>query len=303
MKITTPILLLIFNRPSETFQVFERIRAAQPTQLFIAADGPRKNKPGEVELCAKTRSIADKIDWECEVKKLFREENLGCAKGVSTAIDWFFEHVEQGIILEDDCLPDLSFFTFCDELLNRYKNDKEIGAVCGFNNQLGISRTKYSYYFAQLFSSWGWATWADRWTKYIELPEIPDETVLNHPAIFHWKPEIIDTFNGKIDSWAYRWQYAFRKNNFLSIYPDISLIKNIGFASENAAHTKQVFWWEKYVKYGKIETLKHPPTKQINKDADTLMLQLAVLLPIGWKDRIHYKWISLKIVLTNTFTR
>lgn len=134
MQYSTPILFLIFNRPEVTFSVFERIRDVQPLYLFIAADGPRSSKPEEAELCKQTRSIVEKIDWPCVVKTLFRDENIGCAKGVSSAITWFFEQVEHGIILEDDCFPDLTFFSFCEQLLVKYNDDKEIGSICGFNN-------------------------------------------------------------------------------------------------------------------------------------------------------------------------
>ena len=153
----TPILFLIFNRPEVTFAVFEQIQKIQPKYLFIAADGPRNYK--ENELCKATRDVVQKIDWDCELKTLFRNENLGCAKNVSSAIKWFFDHVEKGIILEDDCYPDLSFFSFCEELLNYYDNNDRIMAISGFNAQLGIKRTKHSYFFAEIPLVWGWATW------------------------------------------------------------------------------------------------------------------------------------------------
>lgn len=292
--LNTPILFLIFNRLDTTRQVFAKIREAQPKQLFIAADGPRVDRSGEAEKCELTKKIVlDNIDWDCEVKTLFRDENLGCAKGVSTAITWFFEQVDRGIILEDDCLPDKSFFPFCEELLERYKDDLEIGTICGFNIQLGISRTKYSYYFSQLFSSWGWATWANRWAKYNDVPTIPDGAILNHPAIIDWKPEIVDTFNGKIDSWAYRWQYAFRQNDFINITPNVSLIENIGLGTENATNTNHSVWWKKFVKYGQITSIKHPPYKKISYNADSLFIKLATSLPIRWRDRIRYKCVIL----------
>lgn len=293
MQYSTPILFLIFNRPEVTFSVFERIRDVQPLYLFIAADGPRSSKPEEAELCKQTRSIVEKIDWPCVVKTLFRDENIGCAKGVSSAITWFFEQVEHGIILEDDCFPDLTFFSFCEQLLVKYNDDKEIGSICGFNNQLGIPRNRYSYYFARLHSSWGWATWADRWKNYNEISNKPELHILNNPAIFEWRQEIIDTFAGKIDSWAYRWQYVFRKNDFICIYPNISLIKNIGF-TEDASNTKGVRWWYKLIRYGKIDTIIHPPERKICEAADQLTIQLNMALPLSWKDRLKRRWYACR---------
>jgi hypothetical protein len=118
-----PVLFIIFNRPETTVRVFEAIRKAHPKQLFVAADGPRMGKEGEKERCEEARKIATQVDWDCEVKTLFRDENIGCGRGPAEAITWFFEHVEKGIILEDDCLPSQSFFGFCEKLLERYKND------------------------------------------------------------------------------------------------------------------------------------------------------------------------------------
>ena len=130
----TPILFLIFNRPQTTLLVFEQIKKVQPKWLFIAADGPHIEKPGEEELCNETREIVLKgIDWDCEVKTLFRSENVGCMKGPSEAINWFFGNVEQGIILEDDCLPDSSFFTYCEQLLEEYKYNEKIITIGGTN--------------------------------------------------------------------------------------------------------------------------------------------------------------------------
>src|SRR5450759_4497034 len=122
-KFETPVLFLIFNRSDTTQQVFNQIRQIKPKYLFVAADGPRLDRPVEIEKCLETKSIIQQIDWDCELKSLFSETNLGCRVGVSSAITWFFENVEQGIILEDDCLPDLSFFPYCENLLNKYKDD------------------------------------------------------------------------------------------------------------------------------------------------------------------------------------
>src|SRR5690606_34245197 len=130
-NINTPILFLIFSRQDTTRREFEAIRAAHPRQVFIAADGPRPHKEGEAERCEECRKIASEVDWPCEVHTLFREENLGCGRAVSGAITWFFEHVEEGIILEDDTLPGPGFFRFCSELLERYRHDTRVMAVSG----------------------------------------------------------------------------------------------------------------------------------------------------------------------------
>jgi hypothetical protein len=136
------------------------LAAIKPRQLFVAADGPRPEIDGEYDKCDKVRSIVDSINWECEIKTLFRESNLGCRKAVSNAISWFFQSVEEGIILEDDCLPSPSFFfTFCAEMLQRYRHDEKIMMISGNNFQNGIRRGNASYYFSQIPNIWGWATW------------------------------------------------------------------------------------------------------------------------------------------------
>ena len=160
----TPILFLVFNRPDTTSKVFQRIREIQPLKLFIAADGPRPEKEGEKEKCETVkRSVLENIDWPCEVKTLFRNNNLGCGKAVSNAITWFFQNVEEGIILEDDILPDKSFFNFCKDLLEKYRYDERIKVIGGSNihKKAGI---KDSYYFSSICRIWGWASWRRVWT-------------------------------------------------------------------------------------------------------------------------------------------
>lgn len=170
----TPILFLIFNRPETTEKIFRRIREIQPRRLFISADGPRLNKLNEEKKCAESRKIANGVDWECEVKTHFSERNLGCRLGVSSGINWFFNNVQEGIILEDDCLPDTSFFYFCTALLEHFQNNERIMHIGGVNFQDGRTRGTGSYYFSKLSHIWGWATWKRAWNKYnVDIPHYP----------------------------------------------------------------------------------------------------------------------------------
>src|SRR3989344_213807 len=150
MEFNTPILFIIFNRPATTRRVFDEIKKIKPKQFFIAADGPRLDNPEDTKNCQLTRDVVKDIDWSCEVKTLFRDKNLGCGPGPVTAINWFFDNVEEGIILEDDCLPDQSFFYFCQELLGRYRDNDRIMYIGGDNFQFGRKRGKGSYYFTDL---------------------------------------------------------------------------------------------------------------------------------------------------------
>ena len=237
-KFNTPILFLIFNRPETAMKVFEVIKKNRPSCLYIAADGPRLEKEGEKEICEKLRqNIINKIDWPCEVKTLFREKNLGCKIAVSSAIDWFFDNVEEGIILEDDCLPDDSFFYYCQELLDKYRNNFNIALISGdnfCNQKIGAA----SYYFVRVPHIWGWATWRRVWKKYdlnmLEYPNFKNDRLIkniwtNKNMQNYWVDIFDKTYNNKIDTWDYQLTFSVFLNNCLCICPNVNLVSNIGF--------------------------------------------------------------------------
>lgn len=247
-SLKTPVLFLVFNRPDTTKQVFEAIRKAKPPRLYVAADGPRISKDGEAQLVQQVRSIATNVDWDCAVKTLFRDENLGCKYAVSGAITWFFQQEEQGIILEDDCLPSQSFFWFCEELLERYKDDLRVWHISGNNFQNGVKRGESSYYFSKFNHIWGWASWANRWSDYDVEIKSYDSFIANNVLndLFEIEQDkkfwsnIFDLVNkGKIDTWDYQWTYTVWINSGLSILPNKNLVSNIGFGP-TATHTKDI---------------------------------------------------------------
>lgn len=270
----TPILFLIFNRPDTTKLVFNKIREIKPRKLFIAADGPRKNIANEFELCQKTRSIIN-IDWDCEVNKLYRDENLGCGKAVKSAIDWFFNNVNQGIILEDDCLPNNSFFIFCEKLLEKYKNNKEI-MIIGGNNFQQQKWGDSSYYFSAFSHIWGWATWKRVWDNYkFDVKELDIDNIEkvlqyyfnNKKTISYFKSIYKKMSSDKpIDTWDYQLTFSIWKNQGLSIIPNVNLVKNIGFDSR-ATHTRKKR--KKYIiKTEKFPQIVHPSTVTITTNPD-----------------------------------
>lgn len=240
---TPPVLFLIFNRPDTTQRVFDEIRVARPGRLFVAADGPRADRPEDQELCKKTRDIALEIDWDCEVKTLFREKNLGCKYAVSSAITWFFSQVDHGIILEDDCLPHQSFFPFCHELLERYKDDKRIMTITGGNYQFGQTPVHDSYYFSRFVHVWGWATWKRAWDCYDrEITAWPDvdlhDILYDRSQVKFWSG-IFDAVNGgHVNTWDFQWVLSCWIQNGLSIIPANNLISNIGMGA-GSTHTKR----------------------------------------------------------------
>ena len=171
---SVPILFIVFNRPEVTARVFEMIRKIKPEKLFIAADGPRDTINNEYENTLLVRKIVENIDWPCLINKRYSEKNLGCKIAVSSAITWFFDNVEEGIILEDDCLPNLSFFYFCRDLLERYKNTDRVKVISGTNFLSTHDKAKYDYYFSNFPQIWGWATWKRAWAEYdLQMRDYP----------------------------------------------------------------------------------------------------------------------------------
>lgn len=275
MAFQTPILFLIFNRPDTTKQVFAKIREVKPKYLYVAADGPRSHKEGEKELCEQTRKIVtDNIDWDCELVTLFREENLGCGKAVSGAITWFFENVEQGIILEDDIMVSQDFFFFCSELLQVYKDNVNVFSITGSNFQDGRRWGNESYYFTRYAYIWGWATWKRAWEKYdyemkglsdfISNKEIEKIFSRTHEQQF-WLNHFAQAKN--IDTWDFQWMFTILKNNGYSVTPNYNLTRNIGFGP-NATHTKTENTKISSFKLETISDIKHHSRVEVNVMAD-----------------------------------
>jgi hypothetical protein len=267
-----PVLFLIFNRPETTGRVFECIRQIKPARLYIAADAPRTGQPDEIEQCRQARAIAENVDWNCDLKTLYREQNLGCRQAIAGAISWFFEQEEYGVILEDDCLPDPSFFLFCKELLLRYKNDDRVGMIggnCFFPN---IIHGGLSYDFCSVSHIWGWATWRRVWKNYdADFPYWKEARNNHHKrkSLFRYLREEIyfssflsDTLFGerKINTWDVQLWFTIRTQNQLAIYPSVNLVTNIGIESPDATHKTSSSKTRKlYIPSSSISfPLKHP---------------------------------------------
>lgn len=274
--LNTPVLFLVFNRPDTTRQVFEAIREAKPPRLYIAADGPRSNKASEAEKCAEVRKIATAVDWPCQVRTLFRDQNLGCKMAVSGAITWFFEQEEQGIILEDDCLPNQSFFWFCEELLNKYKDNERIWSISGNNFQNGIKRGNASYYFSNYSHIWGWATWRRAWQHYaVQIPYWPDWSQSSEWNLLfvdkiernYWAERLNEAFENLIDTWDFQWLANIWYHKGLAINPQVNLVTNMGFGVD-ATHTTKKWNRAGNVPTQSIQEIQHPTTMKRNIEAD-----------------------------------
>ena len=247
-KLNTPVAFLIFNRPETTGRVFAEIARAKPPKLLVVADGPRASRADEAGQCAQTRAIIDRVDWDCEVLTNFADANMGCKARVASGIDWIFSQVEECIILEDDCLPEPSFFRFCEEMLVRYRDNPRVGMVSGGNLQFGRKRGQASYYFSRYTHIWGWASWRRAWQLYdrdIALwPAFRDEgwsqTFFRTPGEReYWANSFQAVFDGKLDTWDCSWTFAAFTHGLLQVAPNVNLISNIGFGPQ-ATHTHVV---------------------------------------------------------------
>lgn len=241
----TPIALLIFARPDTTERVFAAIRQGKPATLFVIADGPRPGYPDDPQRCARARAIIERVDWPCTVRTDYAETNLGHRKRVSSGLDWVFSATEEAIILEDDCVPDATFFRFCDELLEKYRDDERIAQISGINFLLGKKTLPYSYDFSRTPYTWGWATWRRAWRHYDATmhlwPLLRDEGRL--PDVFGdarsaraLRASYEKIYQGEPRIWDYQWSFACYTQSMLSVVPHVNLISNIGFGAD-ASHT------------------------------------------------------------------
>jgi hypothetical protein len=242
-----PILLITFNRPKHTEAVLKQIRKYLPKAIYIFQDGPRTNVQNDLIKCAQVKeTIINTINWNCTINTLYEDQNLGCGVGPAKAITWFFEQVNEGIILEDDCVPSNSFFPYCEELLKSYKQDKNIFMISGFNPLKKWKASSHSYIITKMGNSLGWATWKDRWNLFDYKMELwktrkSKEAIkefLNQPKYTnHFFAQFEHFFNtSHNDVWDFQWLFARWLNNGLTIVPSLNLISNIGFGP-NATHS------------------------------------------------------------------
>lgn len=274
----TPILFIIFNRPDTTQIVFEQIRKIKPQTLYVFADGPRKNRIGEEEKCKLAREIIQSVDWECNIRKIYNEENLGCKKAVSNAITWFFENEEQGIILEDDVVPNKSFFNFTSTLLEHYRYNSKVMHISG-NNFLGNKTiVDSSYYFSIYPHIWGWATWRRAWKFFDrDIKDFPayksknliQRTINNSREIKYWMKKFEKVYNNQIDTWDYQWLYTIWKNEGVCITPKHNLVTNIGFRAD-ATHTKIKNSYLANVPSIELTEFLHPGEISVAKELDKI---------------------------------
>jgi FkbM family methyltransferase len=235
----------MFRRPDTTARVLDAIRAARPKLLLVVADGPRADRPDDAAACTATRALIDGVDWPCEVRREFADTNMGCRRCVASGLAWVFSQVPEAIIIEDDCVPDPTFFPFCDELLERYRDDARVAQISGANNQKGRRRGGHSYFFSRYNNVWGWASWRRAFDLYDpdmrRWPELRDSnwlaSILEDPKLVRfWTREFQAVYDGRIDTWDYQWIYSTWLHSMVSLVPNRNLVRNIGFGP-GASHT------------------------------------------------------------------
>lgn len=275
-QLNTAVAFIVFNRPDSTQRVFSEIAKARPRKLLIVADGPRREKEGELARCLATRAVVDQVDWDCEVLTNFSESNLGCKLRVASGLDWVFDHVEEAIILEDDCIPHPGFFRFCDELIDLYRHDERIGMISGDNFQFGRRQSNHSYYFSRYNHIWGWASWRRAWKYYDRNLDVwPDvrqsgklgSIIHDRKELNFWRRNFDRVHSGKVDTWDYQWTLALWLQSMLTIIPSVNLVSNIGFGPD-ATHTNSVSVSSNLAVEDISFPLKHPPEVLADRVAD-----------------------------------
>lgn len=245
-----PVALIAFNRPSTTARVFACIRAARPPRLFLALDGPRPDRPGEAELCAEVRRIVSDVDWPCSVERSYSEANLGCCHRPASAIEWVFSRVDEAIFLEDDILPDPTFFAYCDELLERYRDEPRVMSISGYNAFGESHGTAESYWFSAYPRSWGWASWRRAWNGFdVQMQGWPAFRAsaawraLSAEAREVYEPWMRNVHAGQPDIWDAQWLLLAWQTQGLTAIPRRNLVENLGFgaASTNTPNVPPLY--------------------------------------------------------------
>ena len=304
MQFKVPILIIIFNRPELVQQLFNEIKKQKPKYLFISCDGPRENRSGEIELLNQSKAVFNQIDWDCEIKTQYRNENWGAGKSISDALIWFFNQVEEGIIFEEDCLPHQDFFPYCEELLQKYRTNEQIMFIGG-NNFLKETKSKYSYYFSAYPHIWGWASWKRIIDGYsFDLKNVSKkdfrDAISNYNFSWSEKRVWFDKFRriqmGQINSWDYQLTYNIWSKNGISIIPSLNLVRNNGFGS-NAIHCKDQESDFANLEINKILPLNHPQNICINKDNDYHFYRKywkKNIVQILWRNLIRFYYLIQK---------
>lgn len=293
----SPVLYIAFNRPDLTAITFEQLRRQRPSVLYVAADAARPSRSGESDACQQVRDMVQQVDWPCESHYLFAENNMGCGRRISSAVTHVLQSHETVIVLEDDCVVEPSFFGYCEQLLEYYRDDTRIGTISGDNFQQGARRSDASYYFSKYPHCWGWATWRRAWKHFsLELtnwPALRSQNTLHHfcdegRELDYWNWTFDQVHAKKVDSWALPWTLCCWLQNFLHVLPEVNLVSNIGFDAQGTHTTRKASFAE--LPTFPIGDLVHPRDMYRHREADQFADDLMYSGPWERARRKRKRW-------------
>ena len=292
-ELTTPVCITIFRRPEKTRRLIQELRRAQPPELYIIADGPRAGHDEEASLCAEARAAIDDIDWPCIVHKRWLHDNVGIKKCLSDGFNWLFEQVEEAIVLEDDLVPEPSFFRYCQEMLAYYRHDSRVFAVCGSNLQLGQKRLDASYYLSRRFCGRGWASWSRAWKFYdVDMtlwPLVRDKGWLHDALVAPrnvalYSMRFDGVHSGKANTWDHQFEFASMSQNMVCAFPNVNLILNLGHGPDAAHNHESIHPFVALPTEPMIFPLRHPTFMIPDLKADERVTRIT---HPSWAERLH----------------
>ena len=298
-----PILIINFNRPAKTKKILEILKVLKPQRIYFSIDGPRKDKKNDKIKINQVKKLIDSISWSCSIKKKISKKNLGLKFNVINSINWFFNHEIYGIILEDDCIPSLDFFSFSEEMLKRYKKNKKIMQINGSNLLNNSSKIKETYFFSKLNSTWGWASWRRAWKKFnLSFKDyeknIRNKKILNYyndKKIFNWIKKYFDaSISGKDNIWSIYWTYQIFYNDGLIIAPTKNYIDNLGFDGSGTSGEYKKF--KNLITSHKSKKIKIVHPKKIVHNLDLDLSQFKTIKKVDRRaqnifEKIYYRFV------------
>jgi len=312
MALQVPVLIIIYKRAETTAKVLEALSIVQPTHIYVAANAPNPDNTSDPAKVAEVRSLFDHISWPCTVTRLFRTEHLSAKNSISSAISWFFQEVEEGIILEDDCEVNESFFRLAADCLDKYRNDESIFQINASNFQFGNARGDADYYFSRYNHIWGWASWRRAWQHFKLNPADLqkeavfagiDKTFIRPQDRSYWRAMYRYAMSGRIDTWDYQWMFSFWSAGGIAITPNQNLVSNLGFGADATNSISTDDRVSNLPKHELHNPIIHPISKEVNNEADDftsdeffgisksyknghLKIRIATLLPVAFKKRV-----------------
>lgn len=316
----TPVLVIIYKRAETTRKVLEALAKVKPKRIFVSANAPNPSNSADPAKVQEVRDLFDNLPWECEVTKLFRTEHLSAKLSISGGISWFFSQVEEGIVLEDDCECDPSFFYYAQELLEKYRDHPQVMHIGASNFQFGQKRGDASYYFSRYNHIWAWAGWRTTWQNFKLTPAelnkqkvytAIDKLFVRESDRGFWKAMFNYAMSGRIDTWDYQYMFSLWAAGGIAITPQANLISNLGFGADATNSISANSRVANMAVESLAIPLTHPAEVKFNEEADNYTsddffgvsksakighakIKIATLLPVTWKKKAKQLLLKIK---------